>query len=370
MKKISIIYSFVLLLLVTAVSCTLKDGVDQDLSFLNSIASANNNKIFDISNDNSGKVKVTPVGEGIASAVVSFGHGTGASASATVLAGANTTHVYPEGAYTVSIAFIDLAGKQTTVTYPLTVTYRAPENVAVTLTQSVHNLKVSAKADYAASYLVYFGDATNETGTALATGAEVSHVYATSGNYNVKVVALSGGAAKTEKTTAITVTDPFGLPIDFDNAFISYFFGTFGGGQQFAKVANPKSAGINTSALVGKFTRGFEGWSGTYSPLDVPIDFANGKKIKVWVYNPDPAMVGKKLNVELEAATGGTPANGVGVLKVALTTSGAWEELVFDFGTIPAIPATAKFNQLVLRFNDSTDGAGAVIYVDNFRLTN
>jgi hypothetical protein len=57
-------------------------------------------------------------------------------------------------------------------------------------------------------------------------------------------------------------------------------------------------------------------------------------------------------------------------LKVALTTSGAWEELVFDFGTIPAIPATAKFNQLVLRFNDSTDGAGAVIYVDNFRLTN
>ena len=130
------------------------------------------------------------------------------------------------------------------------------------------------------------------------------------------------------------------------------------------------STGLNTSALVGKFTRGFEGWSGTYSPLDTPIDFAVGKKIKVLVYNPDPALVGKKLNVELEAATGGTPANGVGVLKVAFTKSGAWEELVFDFSTISAIPATAKFNQLVLRFNDSADGAGAVIYVDNFRLTN
>ena len=88
------------------------------------------------------------------------------------------------------------------------------------------------------------------------------------------------------------------------------------------------------------------------------------------VYNPDPALVGKMLNVELEAATGGSPANGVGVLKVALTKSGVWEELVFDFSTIPAIPATAKFNQLVLRFNDSSDGAGAIIYVDNFRLTN
>ena len=99
------------------------------------------------------------------------------------------------------------------------------------MTQSVHNLKVSAKANYAASYLVYFGDAANETGTALATGAEISHVYATSGNYNVRVVALSGGAAKSEKISAIIVTDPFGLPIDFDNVFISYFFGTFGGGQ-------------------------------------------------------------------------------------------------------------------------------------------
>lgn len=371
MKKLTYLCTLAILLMSAAVSCTLKDGVDQDLAFLNSVTSGNNAKIFDVSTDNSGKVRITPTGEGIASSVVSFGHGTGASASATVLAGGNTTHVYPEGAYTVSIAFTDLAGKQTTTTYPLTVTYRAPENVAVNLSQSVHNLKVSAKADYAASFLVYFGDVTNETGTALATGAEISHEYATSGNYNVKVVALSGGAAKTEKTTAITVTDPFGFPIDFDNAFISYFFGTFGGGQKFEKVANPSATGLNTSALVGKFTRGFEGWSGTYSPLNVSLDFSKGKKIKVLVYNPDPAMVGKKLNVELEWAEGTSSANPWGaILKVPVTKSGAWEELIFDFSTNASIPATAKFTQLVLRYNDSSDGAGAVIYVDNFRLTN
>jgi hypothetical protein len=370
MKKITMIYSFAILLLISAASCTLKDGIDQDLSFLKTAVTGSVNKIFDISTDNSGKVKITPTGEGVASFVVGFGHGTGASASATVIAGGNTTHVYPEGSYTVSIAASDMAGNTTTTTYPLAVTYRAPENIAVTLTQSVHNLKVKASADYAASFVVYFGDVANEAGTALATGAEISHDYVTSGNYNVRVVALSGGAAKSEKISAIVVTDPFGFPIDFDNAFISYFFGTFGGGQQFAKVANPKVAGLNTSANVGKFTRGFEGWSGTYSPLNVPMDLSTGKKVKVLVYNPDPALVGKKLNVELEAAVGGSPSNGVAVLKVALTTSGAWEELVFDFGTIAAIPATAKFNQLVLRFNDSADGAGAVIYVDNFRLTN
>ena len=369
MKKITIICSFALLLVV-AVSCTMKDGVDQDLSFLKTATSANTNKIFDISTDNSGKVKITPIGEGVVSSLISFGHGTGATASATVVAGSNTTHIYPEGSYTVSIAYSDIAGNQTTATYPLVVTYRAPENLVVTLTQSVHNMKVKAAASYAASYMVYFGDVPNEAGTALANGAEISHDYATSGNYNLKVVALSGGAAKIEKITAVKVTDQFGLPIDFENEFVTYFFGTFGDNQKFSTEANPNPTGLNTSAKVGKFTRGQQGWSGTYSPLNYPIDFANGKKIKVLVYNPDPVLIGKKLNVELEAATGGSPANGVGVLKVAFTKSGAWEELVFDFGTIPAIPATAKFNQLVLRFNDSSDGAGAVIYVDNFRLTN
>lgn len=369
MKKIKFIYSLAFLLVV-ATSCSLKDGIDSDVSFINTIASGNFAKIFDITNDNSGKVKITPTGDGVTSYVVNYGHGTGTGASATVLPGLSTTHAYPEGSYTVSIVSSDLAGVQTTKTYPLTLTYRAPENIVVTLTQLVHNLKVKAKADYAASYVIYFGDVTNEVGTPLAAGAEISHDYATSGNYNLKVVALSGGVATSEKITAVVVTDPFGLPIDFDNAFISYSFGTFGGGQAFAIVANPSATGLNTSAKVGKFTRGYENWSGTSSPLNVPMDFATGNKIKVLVYNPDATLIGKKLNVELEKAVGGTPATGVGILKVALTKSGAWEELVFDFSTIPAITATAKFNQLVFRFNDSFTGAGAIIYIDNIRLTN
>jgi hypothetical protein len=366
MKKVTLIFSLAALMAATA-GCEKKDGIDDDLSFLNSAATSNNSKVFDISNDNSGNVKITPTGQGAASYTVQFGHGTGAGASAVVMPGNSATHAYPEGSYTVTIISKSISGQESTATYPLTVTYRAPENLVVTTTATAHLLKVKATALYAASYLVYFGDVANEVGTPLATGAEVSHTYTTAGTYNVKVVALSGGAAKTEKTTAVTIYDPFGLPITFDLATIDYFFGTFGGGQQFAKVANPNPSGLNTSANVGKFTRGFEAWSGTYSPLNTPIDMALGKKIKVLAYNPDPALIGKKLNVELES---GPIANGVAVLKTAFTTSGACEELVFDFSTIAAIPATAKFNQLVLRFNDGTDGAGAIIYVDNFTLTN
>ena len=371
MKKITIILGLTTLLAGT-IGCSKKDGIDDDLSFLSSATSSNPGKIFDITNDNSGIVKITPTGEGVSSFVVNYGHGTGTGASAVVMPGNSTSHAYPEGSYTVSITSKSLSGKETTATYPLQLTYRAPENLVVTTNKTAHLLKVKATALYAASYLVYFDDVANEVGTPLAAGAEVSHTYANAGTYNVKVVALSGGAAKTEKITPVTIYDPFGLPITFDSPTIDYFFGTFGGGQQFAKVANPNPSGLNTTAMVGKFTRGFENWSGTYSPLNIPIDMAVGKKIKVLAYNPDPALIGKQLNVELES---GTIANGIAVLKTAFTTSGAWEELVFDFSTIAAIPANAKFNQLVLRFNDAfngngTGGTGSVIYVDNFVLTN
>ncbi len=367
MQRITLILSLIVLI-AFSLGCEKKNGIDDDLSFLNTAATSNLNKIFDISNDNSGNVKITPTGEGVSSFMINYGQG---GDSALVMPGSSTTHSYPEGSYTVSITARDITGKPTITTYPLQLTYIPPENLTVSISQNVHNLKVKATALYAASYLVYFGDVPNEVGTPLAAGAEISHDYATAGRYNVKVVALSGGAAKSEKISGIIITDPFSLPIDFENPWVNYFFGTFGGGQQFIKTVNPNKSGLNMSDSVGKFTRGFESWSGTYSPLNAPIDFTMGKKIKVMVYNPDPALIGKKLNVELEW---GTIDNGIAVLKVPITKSGVWEELVFDYSTISAIPANANFTQLVLRFNDEMNGngvggTGAVIYVDNFKLT-
>lgn len=372
MKKFSLIYALAALIIGT-VGCSKKDGIDQDLSFLKSAVTNHPDKIFDISNDNSGNVTITPTAEGASAFTINFGDGTGANATADVKPGHYATHAYPEGKYTVTITAKSLSGKETSTTYPLEVTYRAPENIVVTTSSTVHDLKVKATAQYAAGYLVYFGDVANETGTKLASGAEITHTYTTSGDYNVKVVALSGGAATSEKVTPVTIFDAFGLPITFEEKYINYFFGTFGDNQKFETVDNPKAAGLNTTAKVGKFTRGFQGWSGTYSPLNNPIDMSVGKKIKVWVYNPDTAFIGKKLNVELE--NGSSIANGIAVLKAPITKVGEWEELTFDYGTIAAIPENETFKQLVLRFNDAyegtgTGGQGAVIYLDNFRLTN
>ena len=367
MKKIKLIFSFVLLLAVT-ISCSLPDGISQDTT-LKGVASVNVTSIFTISNDNSGNVKISPTGEGVTSFTVNYGHGTGAAASAVVAPGGSTTHSYPEGTYTVSVISTDIAGNQTTTTYPLTVTYVAPTNLIIT---TGTDMTVSASANYAKSFHVYYGDVANEVGTPMAIGQTLpAHIYpATGAPFTLSVVALSGGVATSTATKTL-----FGLPLDFENANINYFFGTFGGVQAFATVANPNPSGLNTSALVGKFTKGTDSWSGTYSPLDNPINFSYGKKIKVLVYNPDAANIGKSMNVELEWYVGDTTSNANpwgAVVRAPITTSGAWEELVFDFSTIGTIPTSPlpRFTQLVLRFNDSKPGNGEIIYVDNFRLTN
>lgn len=362
MKKVNIIYAL-LIMAVLSTGCSKKDGIDNDLSFVNSTASANMSKIFDISNDNSGNVKVTPLGEGVSSSKIDFGHGGDIQ---TVSPGASATHSYPEGNYTVTITSYDLGGKTTVNTYPLTLTYRAPENLQVSIAS---DMKVSATALYANSFLVFYGDVVNETGTPMAVGQTLpAHIYPAGGPYDLKVVAQSGGAATTQSVKTL-----FGFPLTFESPTMDYFFGTFGN-VNFSKVANPAPGGLNSSTMVGKYekTVGAATWSGTYSPLNIPINFAHGNKVKILVYNPDPANIGKQLNVELEAAIAGTGAtsNGVGVLKAPFTTSGAWEELTFDFSTIPAIGPAARFGQLVFRFNDSAGGAGEIFYVDNIRITN
>ena len=364
MKNIKLIFSFVLLLAVS-ISCSIPDGIDQDTSFLSSAVSTNVSKTFDISTDNSGKVIITPIGEGVTSSKVFFGHGSVTDASAVVAPGSSATHSYPEGSYTATIIYTDVIGNQTTATYPLNVTFRAPENIVITTSGE---MKVSVSASYAKSFLVYYGDLADEVGIPLDPGNTLpAHTYPAPGSspFVMRVVAFSGGAA----TTTVTKT-LFDLPIDFETPNVDLFT-TFGSPNQlFTSVDNPNATGLNTSEKVGMFTKGAKS-SGTLSIFNIPINFAYGKKIKIMVYNPDPANIGKNISILLQSPiVSGQPAAGVAIKKVPITTSGVWEEIVFDYGTISGIPAGAKFGQLLMRFNDSQAGAQEVFYVDNFIQTN
>lgn len=368
MKNIKLI-SGLGLLLAFAMACSVPDGIDDDTSFLNTTPAENLSAVFDISDDNSGNVTITPTAEGASTYTVNFGAGAGSDASVTLNSGESTTHSYPEGEYTVSITAKNLVGNETVGDFPLTVTYRAPEELLVSPVVNGNELTISAEADYAKSFLVFYGDTEGETGTSMAVGETLApYAYSEPGTYEVRVVAQSGGAATAESTVEVTIFDPFQVPITFDEEWVNYFFGTFDdtGVQAFETVDNPSKTGINTSDKVGKFINGHAGWSGTYSPLNNPLDFSKGKVVSVMVYNDDPANIGKQLNLELEWAEGATEANPYGaILKAPITKSGEWEVLTFDFGSITAIPADAKFTQLVFRFNDVAEGAGEIIYIDN-----
>lgn len=376
MKNIKLVLGLFLALLIFN-SCEI-DGINSDTSYANSANSGNLNKIFDVSTDNSGAVKITPIGDGASKFLVAFGHGTGINASALVLPGNSVTHNYPEGSYTVSITTYDIAGKQTVNTYPLKLTYVAPTDVKVTPDLSGYKLNLSLSAKYAmGGFLVYYGDKTNEVGTpvkgtANSSGevtATVSHTYTTSGNYTVKVVALSGGAAQTVSSQTIKIYDPFALPITYENEFQNYTTGGTFGGVDAAIVDNPFSGGLNTTAKVWKFTKGAgaETWAGTWTPMSAPnatpISIDNGSKFKMLVYATE---TGKALHFQLEQPSSG---GGNRAVDVNIPVANQWVELTFDFGSL-GIPAGTTFGQYVFQYNLSGNGTGEVIYIDNIRQTN
>lgn len=364
MKNIRIFLSLITISLFTT-ACEI-EGINNVVPNVADANAGNYNKIFDISTDNSGTVRITPVGNGISRSTVQFGHGTGAASSASVMAGQSVTHVYPEGNYTVTVTSYDLSGKETVTTYPLAVKFTAPADLKINtqvsgFTVTVNPTAVNAKG----GYTVKFGDVAGEKGVTVKDGSSATHTYAKAGVYTITVTALSGGAATTTATTEITIFNPFSLPVTYDDPYTNYGVGGVFGGVEAAVVDNPFSGGINTSSKVWKFTKtaNAESWAGTWTPLGapdgVPINIDNGKKFKMMVYATE---TGKKLHFQLEA---GDYKQGV---DVPITVANQWQEITFDFSSLN-IPAGQVFSQYVFQYNLSDKGTGEVIYIDNITQT-
>lgn len=360
-------FTYVLLLSIivaTMAGCT-KEPND-DLSFL---ATAKNpdkiNALFEITQDNTGLVTITPTGEGVTTFDVFYGDGS--TTPVKVAAGKSTQRKYAEGVYNVKLVGYNVTGKTTEATKQLTVTFRAPENLEVTATIDPANnykVNVTAKAQYETFFRVYFGDVPNEVPVSFNEGQTVSKVYAATGSYTLRVVALSGGAATTEYTQTITIVNPILLPLTFESPTINYNFINFGGGTVDV-INNPQKNGINTSDKVGRMVKNPpEGWGGSVVTLGEPINFSTNKIFRMKVFSP---RVGAKVLLKVENINDG----GVFFEKeVASTVANAWEELGFDFS---AINTANSYQKLVLIFDLGTPGDGSANYTwlfDDIRLTN
>ena len=358
--------NIILLFLLVAAMLGCKKEVYDDTSFVSSANGPDSlSVLFEITQNNSGLVTITPNGRGAVSYDVFYGHG--ATTAVNVPAGKNTTHVYPEGVYNVKVIAYAVNGKTKELTQQLTVTFRAPENLQVNVAiDPANNFKVnvSASAIYETNFRVYFGDVPNEVPVSFLEGQTVSRTYTATGTFNVRVVALSGGAATIEKTTPVTILDPVLLPLTFQSSTINYNWVNFDGGNT-TVVNNPNSAGINTTTKVAKMVKGAgQPWGGSLLTLSKNIDFSTNKIFRVKVFSP---RAGAKMLLKVENSDN----PGINFEKeVATTVANEWEYVYFDYSTINT---AQSFNRLVVIWELGTTGDGSANFtflMDDFELVN
>lgn len=357
-------YILSLAMLLAVLGACQKENFD-DTSFIESTGSpAQLSALFDITQDNSGLVTITPNGEGASTFDVFFGDAS--TTPAKVMAGKSVQHVYAEGVYNVKIIGYGISGKVTEKVQSLTVSFKAPENLEVVVATDPANtfkINVSATAKYETLFRVYYGDVLNEVPQSFLEGVTVNHTYTKVGTYTLKVVALSGGAATTTYTKTVTIVNPVLLPVDFESPTLDYAFGSFDGGNV-TVIDNPFKTGDNSSTKVAKMVKSAgQVWGGSTMVLGGNIDFSSNKIFRMKVYSP---RVGAKVLLKVE----NTGDSNKAFEKEVLTTKGnAWEDMVFDFS---AINTADTYQKLVFIFELGTMGDGSpnfTFYFDDIRLT-
>lgn len=339
------------------------DDDDGSVDFINNLNSPQNvNAVFEITQDNSGLVTITPFAEGANSFEIDLGDGSG---TVTVLPGRNTQHTYTEGVFNLTITATNLAGKQTSLQKELTVSFKAPENLEVTV-EPVPNdnfsIRVSATADFETFFQVFFGDTENETPTAFNQGDVITHTYPAVGEYELRVIALSGGEATSEFTQIVSITNPLLLPVDFESETLDFSFINFEGATT-TVIDNPDASSFNNSGKVAQFVKGdgAQFFAGSILELDENIDFSSLRKIKMKVWSPKSNIIVK---LKLENAT---DPNISAEVDVRNKLANQWEELIFDF---TGLSDGKDLSKLIFFFDFENGGDGATYFFDDIEQTN
>lgn len=123
-------------------------------------------------------------------------------------------------------------------------------------------------------------------------------------------------------------------------------------GKQFEVVDNPDASGINPSAKVGEFVKASDGapWAGMYADLDAAIDFKGNKTAKAKVHMDHIGNFALKL----EGSQADPPVAPI-ELPVANTKTGEWEELTYDFSSVPD---DAQYARITVFFDLLIDPTG------------
>ena len=351
-------YTCNLLIALLVMSCT-----NDDLTDLSNISGPTNISVnYIITQDNTGLVTITPSADSATLFEIYFADGTDEYVALNV--GESVDRIYAEGTYQVRIVAKNLNGKTAEVIQPLIVSFRPPENLVLTIENDPVNnfqINISATADYATMFEVYFGDAVDEEPTPLMVDETISHIYSEVGEYEVRVVAISGIEGTLEVTQLVTISNPLLLPIDFEDSTLDYAFVDFGNVTS-SVIDNPDVSGNNLSIKVGQLVKpvGAEVWGGTFLQLDEPIDFTSLVNLSVNVWSPVSGIIVK---LKIENATNPDIFYEVDVVN---NTANSWETLTFDFSNADL---SQEYHKVVLFFDFGNEGNDSSYYFDDILLS-
>ena len=350
---------------------------DDDVSYILQDISAPENleAVFDVTQDDTGLVTITPSAEGASVFEVYFGDVEDETPTQ-VQPGSTAQNTYSEGEYQVRIVAKGLTGLTSELVQNLVIAFRTPENLMVDITQNPQNpaeVTITSTADFATVFDVFFGVAEDEEPVSAMPGEAISFTYAAPGKYQLKVIAKGAGAATVEFTQTIVVpeaSDPVSLPITFDVPTVNYALGTFNGAS-FEVVDNPDLSGANTSdSRVGAITNAGVNFEGGAYNLGTAVDFSGNNKtirMKFWSQIAVPVLL------KFEGGLNGERENEV----VANHGGTGWELLEFDFATNaiksfidgsqgvgePFVP-TGQYGTVVI-FVDGPGTTAGTFYIDD-----
>ncbi|WP_117883783.1 hypothetical protein [Aureibaculum luteum] len=181
---------------------------EDNFNYLDEVTAPTNvSAVYDITQDNTGTVTITPNGDGATTYNIYLGDST--TQPILVKQGSSTTHIYPEGSFTIKIEAIGITGLKTEASQDLVVSFKAPENLEVLIENDPaisKQLNVTATADFATMFDVYFGEEGNDDPVTANIGEMASFVYQEPGTYTIKVVAKGAAIETTEITQEFVVT--------------------------------------------------------------------------------------------------------------------------------------------------------------------
>jgi hypothetical protein len=365
MKYIKTIYTaFIILIFVSA--CTENENLDfiENVPVPSNIAAT-----FNITQDNTGVVTITPSAESTIYFDIYFGDSTTEPVKLTQ--GKSTTHTYLEGSYDVKVIAFNSVGKTTEITQSLVVSFQAPQNLVVTLetdASTSKQLKITAKADFATTYEFYSGEADVTQPAAIANiGDPLNYQYKDAGIYDIRIVAKGGAIATAEYTESFEITEVLAPAVAAPNPstrnpedVVSIF------SDKYTDVTlNELPTTWSESNFDATTIEGNNVWKlSNLDFLGMVTNYGNGVDVSAMEKLHIDYWVPSGSTNELLVKIVNTVDGGEGVVSLGTTEGGSWQSIDIDMTGFDGGDLTNK-NKITQLLIDS-DGLTGVAYIDNF----